>query len=265
MRVLESVLDGREGLVVVAPVASLMSRLPPPHRLRHCILPLAVGDEIAPGELARRLVNLGYRREVQAQGPGQFAVRGHIVDVFSPAARVPYRIEFYGDTLDSIRSFDAGDQRSRHHLTRVKLFAAQEVIITDEERDRGWEQLAWHLRQVAHNWRSQGKGHLARRAEEKLQHYQSQARDSLCFPGLENLLPLFMDHPSHLLEMMPAGSLVFLDEPARIKEEAEKLGQQLVESQADLLDQGRTFPWHRQSFLEGEEILEALNQLELLI
>lgn len=259
LQVLEAALEGRERQLV-APVASLMSYLPPPERLRQCLLPLAVGEEIDPAELARRLVSLGYRRELQAESPGQFAVRGHIVDVFSPAAGVPYRMEFYGNTLESIRSYDPEDQRSRQHVTGVKLFAAREVVVTDEEREKGLEQLFWHLRQAAHKWRSQGKGHLAQRAEEKLRQYQSQADNSAHVSGLEHMLHLFLENPSHLLDMLPRSAPVFLDEPARIREEAEKLGRQAVEAQAELLDQGRVLPRHRQGFLDSEALMEAFNR-----
>ena len=70
-------------------------------------------------ELERKLAGIGYDREAQIEGPGQFAVRGGILDVYPLTAELPVRIELWGDEVDSIRSFDVETQRSIENLTEV--------------------------------------------------------------------------------------------------------------------------------------------------
>lgn len=142
LQALEVLVHGTPGCLVVAPVAALLSCLPPVERWRQATFELAVGEELPPEKLAQRLANLGYSRESQVEAPGQFAVRGHVVDIFSATAQLPARVEYFGDTIDSIRTFDPGDQRSRDSCESLGVFLAREVILTPTEREQGLGELS---------------------------------------------------------------------------------------------------------------------------
>ena len=70
------------------------------------------------------------------EGKGEFSVRGNVVDLFPPMARHPFRLEFFGDELESIRVFDEASQRSIKELAKFMLFPAREAILTPERRER---------------------------------------------------------------------------------------------------------------------------------
>lgn len=87
----------------------------------------SVGDEINLSTLAEKLTKLGYTNEEMVEGKGQFSVRGGIVDIFSPEANNPYRLEFFGDFIDSIREFDAIEQTSIENVEKISVTAASET------------------------------------------------------------------------------------------------------------------------------------------
>lgn len=87
---------------------------------------LSVGDEISMDALSERLVQMGYVREDMVEGKGQFSIRGGIIDVFSPTGENPYRVELFGDEIDSIRSFDVFTQVSVENLESITIGPADE-------------------------------------------------------------------------------------------------------------------------------------------
>jgi len=109
--------------LVVAPVQALMQSVPTPEALQEATLALRTGQTVEPNHLAGWLLDHGYQRVDQVEEPGHFAIRGGIVDVFSPGLAEPVRIEFFGDLIDSVRTFDLGTQRSVAKLEHVEITA----------------------------------------------------------------------------------------------------------------------------------------------
>ena len=110
-RALNSALNGRFDLVIGS-IHALLAPAPPPEETRDAQLVLVPGMEIPIGELVEKLVRLDYDDEYEVSVAGEFARRGGIVDIFSPAHDAPCRIEFFGDEIDSMRTFSPESQRS---------------------------------------------------------------------------------------------------------------------------------------------------------
>lgn len=89
---------------------------------------LSTQDAISQGKLISNLINCGYERYDQVEGPGQFSVRGGIIDIFSPGEKYPHRIEFWGDSIDSITTFDVLSQRRLDATREIKIIPANEVL-----------------------------------------------------------------------------------------------------------------------------------------
>lgn len=90
------------------------------------IFEISVDDELKINDLAKKLVNLGYTNEDMVEGKGQFSIRGGIVDIFSPEEDNPFRLEFFGDFVDSIREFDPISQTSIENIEKITISAAKE-------------------------------------------------------------------------------------------------------------------------------------------
>jgi len=107
--------------VVVAPIQAMMQPVPSPRHLADNTIELTVGAEYSMARLRRWLAERGFRPAELVLEPGQYAVRGGILDIYSPAAPAPYRLEFFGDELESLRTFDPATQRSLDDRDRVAV------------------------------------------------------------------------------------------------------------------------------------------------
>ena len=121
--------------IVVASAAALLPRLPEPETLVAVSLELKPGDDIDPMELADILVRAGFAREDPVDQHGEFSVRGGVADIFPAGDRLPVRLEFIGDTIESIRQFDPATQRSVAALDRVTVAPVREMADTLEARE----------------------------------------------------------------------------------------------------------------------------------
>ena len=120
-------LGGGGDQVLVATAEALLQKTSPPRLLREAAIPLEVGKRYDPAALALRLTEAGYSRADQVEGVGQFALRGGILDVFSPLMDEPVRCEFFDDEIDSLGSFDTATQRRTKNLTSALLLPASEL------------------------------------------------------------------------------------------------------------------------------------------
>ncbi|HZS14258.1 MAG TPA: transcription-repair coupling factor [Candidatus Dormibacteraeota bacterium] len=127
-----SLLAGDRPAVVVTSPAGLLRPTLPVSLVRDGILSLTAGDSIRRDDLVARLVALGYRREVAVASPGEFAVRGGILDVFSLDRSRPWRAEWFGDEIEELRAFDPDTQTSVAKLQRVSVIPARELDLTPQ-------------------------------------------------------------------------------------------------------------------------------------
>ncbi len=132
VRALQALLTKKE-VTVITTFDGLMDRLRPLERVKEEILTIGQDSIVEIEALAKKLVRLGYERTGQVEAPGQFAVRGGIVDIFALTEEAPWRIEFWDDEVDSIRSFDAESQRSMENLEEIVIYPAAEPVPGEKE------------------------------------------------------------------------------------------------------------------------------------
>ena len=118
--------------VLCVPADALLTRMLPPDAYESCAVRLKAGDQMEPAELIERLVKMGYERVDMVEGRGQCALRGAIVDAFSPAESSATRIEFFDTEVDSLRAFDPISQRSRENLKEAVFYPAVEWLLPRE-------------------------------------------------------------------------------------------------------------------------------------
>ena len=133
-----------EPVILVAAAASLRYGTPA-GRFDERLLAVGIGDVVALPEFAAALVGRGYRRRSMVEGQGEFAVRGGILDVFSPAQPQPWRLEFFGDEVETIRTFDVYSQLSVEALDRIVIAPLHWLPPQNSEAAPGWERLRSHL------------------------------------------------------------------------------------------------------------------------
>ena len=117
----------KEPAVVVTTVNAILQRLPPREAIRRSLRPLAAGQRVDMNQLIERLASAGFVRTGTVMEPGEFAVRGGILDIFPPGRINPVRLDFFGDTLETIKSFDAETQRTKQIVQKLVLMPISEV------------------------------------------------------------------------------------------------------------------------------------------
>ena len=195
--------------IIVASALAVMERVLPRQYCMNASRYMVVGEQVSRDEFVSHLVDIGYYRTDLVEEMGDLSVRGDIIDLFTPLYHRPLRLEFFDETLESIRFFNPANQRSSDQLEDVIIVPAHEVLITTSSRQRASSEL---------------KAALSRESEsrEDLELWLERVSSSGHFPGIEQLLPLYYEELESLFHYLPASTLVVLSDPSGIKKEVEE-------------------------------------------
>ncbi len=183
--------------IVLLTAATLMQRLVPRDYLLSHSLVLAAGEPLALDRFRKDLARASYQAVSQVMQPGEFAVRGGLIDLFPAGSDTPYRIELFDDRIESIRAFDAETQRSIGTLERVRLLPARETPVTEAG-----------IQQFRGRFRERFEGDPQRAPV-----YREVSR-GLAPPGIEQYLPLFFEQTATLFDYLPDATLVITEQDA---------------------------------------------------
>ena len=225
-------------LTVITTIAAFMSRQMPFEHWKKAVCTLKTGDVVDVNFWKRRLVELGYERTAQVEAPGQFAIRGGILDIYGLAEENPVRVELWGDEIDSLRLFDAESQRSLENLEEITIFPATELILEPEERAQGLKLLKKDFKrchdQLLRDRRTEEAHRLAmllKETADRLEEFEDPN-------GMDAFLPYFYPGSGGLLDVFPGGTVFFIDEPGRTQEAGEAVETEFRESMKMRLDKG---------------------------
>lgn len=126
---------------MVVPVAGLRKYLPTKETWQNAQLHWEIGTEVEPEILAQRLVLMGYERQSMVGKPGEFSIRGSIVDVYPLNAEYPVRVELFDVEIDSIRYFEADTQRSLENLEEVTISPMTDLVFSKADMNHGMTRL----------------------------------------------------------------------------------------------------------------------------
>ena len=199
--------------VVVTTPDALVQRCIPPRVLERTAVTLAVGQQWDLNALTRRLAGAGYTRCDQVEGPGQFALRGGILDVFSPGMEQPVRCEFFDDEIDSLGIFDAATQRRVENRREALLLPAAEVL-------PGWEE---HAAEDAAARLEAAVKRLARRQgtqalRDLLTADAALLRQGVTPNGADRCMAAVYPEKTTALDYLPADALICVEDSGRTAE-----------------------------------------------
>ncbi|MDQ6578920.1 MAG: transcription-repair coupling factor, partial [Haemophilus parainfluenzae] len=180
--------------IFVLPISTLMQRVCPPKYLQHNVLLIKKGDRLVIEKLRLQLESAGYRSVEQVLEHGEYAVRGSLLDLFPMGSAVPFRLDFFDDEIDSIRTFDVDTQRTLDEIQSINLLPAHEFP-TDE---KGIEFFRTQFRETF--------GEIRRDPE----HIYQQISKGTLISGIEYWQPLFFDEMATLFDYLPEKTL-FVD------------------------------------------------------
>ena len=191
---------------LAAPVEALALRTIPKATLAAAVISLRAGGSYNLDDLAARLIAAGYRRSDMVEGAGQFALRGGILDIYSPGAAQPVRAEFFGDELDAMGSFDPSSQRRTENLEEAYLLPVAEVL--PQLHPGGIEGLSADFTALANRMRRRKNPHLELLAT--MQKDLQRMQEGLPFAAADRYLRLIYPGAGCAAEYIPAEALVAL-------------------------------------------------------
>ncbi len=177
--------------IIVTTQAALLDRLPPRAFIEAHAFTLAAGERIDLPKLRKRLVDAGYVQVTQVLSPGEFAVRGSVVDLFPAGAPQPFRLDLFDDLIDSVRIFDPADQRSGGRVASVPLLPAREIPSSPEA-----------IAEFRSRWRERFEGD-----PQQCGVYRAVSAGQMP-AGIESWLPLFFGGTSGLADYLPAHGVI---------------------------------------------------------
>ena len=197
-------------------------------------------------ELAGALAGLGYERCDQVEEPGQFSIRGGIVDIFDLTEENPYRVELWGDEVESIRSFDVLSQRSIEKLEAVSIYPATELILSKDELAAGLKKIQKEAKKQAEALRKMMKTEEAHRIEVQTRELAETLLElgiSYNAINLDSYVRYFYPETASFADCFAGEkACVFLDEPLRIKEHVSAVELEFRESMAHRAEKGYILP-----------------------
>ena len=180
-------------LIVIATVPAMLQRVPPKAAIAKASFMARAGQDVAVADLERYFAVNGYVRASTVSERGEFAIRGGVIDVFSPVADEPVRLDLFGDTLESIRAFDPETQRSTKQLKSIDLLPVSEALIDADAISSFRQGYVKAFGSVSEDPLYETVSEGGRRA------------------GMEHFLPLFYDHLETLFDYVGDKALIALD------------------------------------------------------
>jgi len=192
-----------ESGIILTTIEALMQKTMPKAQLFSKVIQVEIGKDFALDTLKEQLTNIGYERTDMVEGRGQFSVRGGIIDIFPLTTKDPVRIEFWGDDVDSIRYFDVISQRSIDTIQNISIFPVEEFLVEPNELEE-----------------------ISDAILKKYPHAASDAeaiRNGNYLNKVEKYFEFFYDKTSSLFDYFSKDTIIFVDEPSRIKSKCQAI------------------------------------------
>ena len=225
--------------LAVCSVGALLQRTVPPRVLAGAAFTLAAGESRPLEEIETALLRCGYVHRVQVDAPGQYARRGGILDLFSPAYDNPVRAEFWGDEIDAMGFFDTASQRRTENIERCLVLPAAEALPCLHEG--GENALADELSLAAARF-SRSRRSESHRLAETLRADAERLRETKLLPGADRYLELIFPEFACGLDYIPTEAVVFLDQPSKLAKLCEEQAKSFNEDLRALVQGGELMP-----------------------
>ncbi len=224
--------------------------IPKPELEKNTFL-LRTHETCEPSDLKKRLLELGYAQAQEVDTSGTFAMRGGIMDVFSPAHPNAIRIEFFGDEIEEIRSFDADSQKTIEKRADAIILPASEIILSTPNIERAVANMSSWADEL--EWPSQ----LLRLNREKVD-------DRVLFWGIQALMPSYYDQTASLLEYFEPNAVYLWLEPDLCIDTLHKSASLLEKQYQHALDDKRLVAPPHEHVISSETICDFLHQQKIL-
>lgn len=253
-------------VTVVAEMTAGMDKLLPLKRIKENSIHIDIKEQLNTDELCAKLTEIGYVRQAEVSEPGEFAVRGGIIDIYPLAEESPYRVELWGDDIDSIRIFDAESQRSIENTDAFDIFSAMEIVLSEEELARGVDALSKEAKKTADKLRASMKTEEAARVKRSAEEFKENLEYLKSAVNMDSYVDYFTAETVSFFDYFKNGeSLVFLDEPIRTVDAATAVSDEFAESMKGRLEMGYCLPGQTSAVFDAKQLTAKLRSMPVVM
>lgn len=264
IKCLKRIIENRP-MTIITTFSALMTPQIPLEVLEKNVIPIKIRGEVDEKQLAKQLVSMGYEKNYQVEAPGQFSIRGGIIDIYDLTEENPYRIELWGEEVDSIRSFDILSQRSIEKLESVRIYPATELILTEDEIEQGMQKIEKEAAACEKALREQFKTEEAARINGHIKELKEQIFEFKSVVNLESYIHYFFPQTASFLDIFrEKQACLFLEEPARIREHASAVELEFKDSMIHRLEKGYILPGQMELLYGAEEISAKMLKMRVV-
>lgn len=265
LRILRRMIEN-EPVTVITTLDGGMDRILPLAFLEKRVLTVEEAGTLDLSRLQEELVHLGYERQGQVEGPGEFAVRGGIIDIFPPTEECPFRIELWGDEVDSIRSFDISSQRSIERIEKIRIYPAAEMILDSDRIVFGLKKIEEEKNGYVKNLRDRMKTEEAARIQNIIEEFKENLVSFQGSVGIDSYIKYFYDRTVSFFDYFNRdNTVIFIDEPSRIAEKGEAVEAEFREGMIGRIEKGYILPGQSDAIYGYKELLAGLNRMNTLL
>lgn len=222
-----------------------------------------VGETLKIDEFGRKLIESGYERVDMVEGKGQFSIRGGILDVYSPVCSEPYRIELFGDEIDSIRTFNIESQRSIDKAYSIEIFPAKEIILSEEYIKNGYTNIENDLKKTVNGLKSKKNKGLSTKIQNIVNGNIESLKESGSFETIDSYIPYFYDNLCSFIDYVKNG-FVIIDDVQRCKAKIDSVYYEFQENFKSFLERGDILPGQCRLLIEKDSIMDSLLECSII-
>ncbi len=253
-----------EGITVILTAMALMSRCIPLEIWEDSARSYQTGDEIDFVEEKKALRDMGYERVEMVEGPGQFASRGGILDIFPLTEENPIRIELWGDEIDSIRTFDVESQRAIEGTSSVLIYPASEFTTNQEITEAGLCRIRKEAEKQEKRFRASALSEEAYKTSRIYEDAREKLEDFGDTSVMENFSSYFYEEGISLLDYFPSACPIFVDEPGHVAENAQAAEAEFADSISHRLEKGTALPGQGKTYFQAKAVFARLSRRSLV-
>lgn len=259
LAVIERLVKGEPATVIVS-IDGGMDRRLPLEVFKNSVIRIAEGETLDLKQTEKKLLELGYEKQVKTEEPGSFSVHGGIIDIYPLSAPAPYRVELWGDEVDTVRVFDAASQRSIERVKEISVFPAVENIFTDEEIDQGLKKIEKEAESLAEKLKKEFKTEEAARLVRTVKELRENIELMFYAVSLDSYVLSFAKKTVSFFDYFPQNETVFfVEEPARVFERGEAVETEYRESMSGRLEKGYIVPSQVDAVMSHKETYASLD------
>ncbi|AYD41285.1 transcription-repair coupling factor [Clostridium fermenticellae] len=259
LKIIKHILEPPKKKIIITCIDALASVYIPVELYKKYMFDIKTNDTVDFEKLSQKLIQCGYERVELVDNKGQFSIRGGILDIYCPTSSEAYRIELFGDEVDSIRSINLESQRSIEKIDSIKVFPAKEIILSEDIIKKGYSAIKDDLKQIVDKLRSNKKKEAAENISKIINRNLEVLNESWSFETIDSFLPYFYETTSSFFDYVK-DYLIIIDDVQRCFGKLDSVYYEFQENYKRFLEQGSILPKQSMLLLSRNYIPQVLEK-----